>query len=84
MRLLPMVLAAAALSAAGTAPAADPPKSADDVRICKTERSISSRIVREVCKTAAEWRNDSVAARNKLKMGPKSQITEAFKPPAGQ
>ncbi len=73
-----------AATAPVTALAADVPKSAGDARICKTERSISSRVVREVCKTAAEWRNESADARNKLKLGPKSQTTEAFKAPTGQ
>ena len=84
MRPFPALLVAAALFPAGTALAADVPKPAEEARICKTERSLSSRIVRQVCKTAAEWKNDSVDARNKLKMSPKSQTTEAFKAPSGQ
>ncbi len=84
MRAFRMLLAAAAFSTAGTAIAADVPKAVDDKRICKTERSVSSRIVRQTCKTAAEWRQESLDARNKLKLGAKSQTTEAFKPPAGQ
>lgn len=84
IRLAAIFLVAAALWPAGTALAADNPKPAENAKICKTERSLSSRIVRETCKTAAEWRNGRVDDRDKLKLGPKSQITDAFKPPAGQ
>lgn len=84
MRSIPTLLAAATLFPACSTLAAGVPKPAKEEKVCKTERSLSSRIVRHVCKTAAEWKNESMDARNKLKMVPKAQTSEAFKPPLGQ
>ena len=82
MRSIRILLAAAALWPAAHVLAAEALKAAEGKRVCKTERSISSRIVKQTCKTEAEWRLDSLEARNKLKLGAKSQTTEAFKAPA--
>lgn len=84
--------ASLALLCAGAVVAAETPKpnevvvvkSVADKPVCKSERSLSSRVVKRTCKTAAEWERDSLAARNKLKLGAKSQTTEAFKSPTGQ
>lgn len=74
----------AAVVCAGAAIAGEPPKANEDKPVCKSERSLSSRVVKRVCKSASELRADSEAARNKLKLGAKSQTTEAFKSPTGQ
>ncbi|HET7708819.1 MAG TPA: hypothetical protein VFK50_04695 [Sphingomicrobium sp.] len=84
MRFLLSLLVATAVSPAITVVAPKTPEPGANAQVCKTQRSLSSRVVKRVCKTAAEWRNESMAARNKLKLGPKSQTTEVFKPPAGQ
>jgi hypothetical protein len=87
-RTIGMPFACLALSCAGAAVAAEAPKPAEVVvvttnakPVCKSERSLSSRVVKRTCKTAAEWHRDSLDARNKLKLGAKSQTTEAFKRP---
>ena len=90
-RTIGMPFACLALLGAGAAVAAEAPKGAEEVvvttdakPVCKSERSLSSRVVKRTCKTAAEWERESLAARNKLKLGAKSQTTEAFKAPTGQ
>jgi hypothetical protein len=90
MRISRMLLAMAAVLSAGAAFAAEVPKADDDPntvevkRVCRTERSTGSRVVKRVCKTAAEQGKDDREAWIKLKMAPKSQTTEAFKPPVSQ
>ena len=92
LRIIGPSLASLALVCAAATVAAETPKptevvvvrSAEDRPVCKTERGLSSRVVKRTCKTAGEWERDSLAARNKLKLGAKSQTTEAFKSPDGQ
>jgi hypothetical protein len=84
MRFILTLLVATAVSPAITVVAPKAPETGENAQVCKTQRSLSSRVVKRTCKTAAEWRNESMAARNKLKLGPKSQTTEVFKPPINQ
>ena len=67
----------------GTAAAASDPKPADPGKpICKTERSIGSRVAKRVCRTQAEIDREAAEARRKLDMGGKNPVPPAaFKPP---
>jgi hypothetical protein len=90
MRSLIMV---AALLASTGAIAADVPmaatvpvegdKAAEDKPICRTERSLSSRVVKRICKTSAQRQQEELEARNKVRLGSgrKGQPSEAFKLP---
>lgn len=83
----------ALLAASGEAAAADTPMAAPvvvdghkadvDQRLCRTERSLGSRVVKRVCKTADERRKDELDARTNIKLGSgrKGQPTDAFKRP---
>ena len=54
-----------------------------DRPVCRTERSLGSRVVKRVCQTAAERRKAELDARANIKLGSgrKGQTTEAFKLP---
>ena len=57
---------------------------AKEAKVCRTERSTGSRVVKQVCKSAAEQKKDDQDARNKLGMGNRSnRPPEAFTPPTG-
>ena len=54
-------------------------------QVCRTVRETGSRRVKNVCKTAAQQKQDDLDARNKLGLGNRTnRPTEAFKPPTGQ
>ena len=86
-------LIVAALFASGEALAAEGPMAApvplegqqagEDKRICRTQRAIGSRVVKRVCKTAAEREKEELDARTSIKLGSgrKGQASEAFKLP---
>ena len=88
-----LFLVVAALMASSEVIAADVPMAAtvpiegskanEDKPICRTERSLSSRVVKRVCKTSAERRQEELDARNKVRLGSgrKGQPTDAFKSP---
>ena len=59
-------------------------ETAEDKPVCRTERSLSSRVVKRVCKTSAERKQEEIDARNKVRLGSgrKGQTTDAFKSPA--
>lgn len=58
---------------------------ASEKRVCRTERSTGSRVVKQVCKTATEQRKDDQDAQNKLRLGNRSnRPPDAFKSPEGQ
>ena len=79
--LVPLFLAGALLASQTTvvvAPLAEK-------KVCKSERSISTRVVKRICKTTGEWDRDSLDARNKLKLGNANRAApEAFKRPASE
>lgn len=79
------LLVIAAAAAAQDAPIiVEGQKPAQEKRVCRTERSTGSRVVKQVCKTAAEQKKDEQEARTKLNMGNRSnQPPEAFKAPTG-
>ena len=53
-------------------------------RVCRTERSTGSRVVKQVCKTASEQAKDDLVAKNKLRLGNQAKgPPDAFKGPAG-
>ena len=75
-----LFLAGATLAPATAIEVIAPPAEA---KVCKTERSIGTRVVKRKCKTATEWQRDSLDARNKLKLGNANRAApEAFKRPA--
>lgn len=85
-----LVLAAAAITQPAAAPAAVPaPNPPIEViappserKVCKTERSISTRVVKRICKTDSQWQRDSLDARTKLRLGSANRAPpEAFLPP---
>ena len=52
-------------------------------RVCRTERSTGSRVVKQVCKTASEQAKDDSAAKNKLRLGNQTKgPPDAFKGPS--
>jgi hypothetical protein len=58
-------------------------KAGEDKPMCRTERSLGSRVVKRVCKTAAERQKEELDARTNIKLGGgrKGQPTDAFKRP---
>ena len=78
--LIATVVAAAPVA---VKPGAEPGKSAQDERICRTQRVTGSRLVKRVCTTAAERQKQELEARNALRRGSNTQIPEAFKQPGG-
>lgn len=57
---------------------------AADKRVCRTERSTGSRVVKQVCKSAAEQAKDELDAKNKLRLGNQAnRPPDAFKAPTG-
>jgi hypothetical protein len=58
-------------------------KAGEDKPICRTERSLGSRVVKRVCKTAAERQKEELDARTNIRLGGgrKGQPTDAFKRP---
>lgn len=80
--LFSLLLAGAALAQETPIEVIAPPA---EKKVCKSERSISSRVVKRTCKTPTEWQRDSLDARNRLKLGNANRAApEAFKPPAAQ
>jgi hypothetical protein len=83
---LPIALALAAMLATGPAPVptlvVEAPRPAEDKPVCKYERSLSSRVVKRTCKTAAERSQEERDARNKIMLGKGAKVTEAFKTPS--
>lgn len=85
-----LILMAAAVQTAG-APAQAPPAAErpvtelPEVKVtCRTQRMTGTRVVKKVCRSAEQLRQDDLEARNKLRMGTRVQTTEAFKRPTGQ
>jgi len=77
------LLMIAAFAGAQGQPSADA-RPAPEKKICTTQRDTGSRVVKQVCKTAAEREKDAEDARNRLNMGNRStRPPDAFKAPAG-
>jgi hypothetical protein len=84
-----LILMAAAAQTAGAPPqspaAAQPVTELPEVKVtCRTQRVTGTRVVKKVCRSAEQLRQDDLEARNKLRMGTRVQTTEAFKRPTGQ
>ena len=82
------MLASLLLIVAATA-ATDPPivveaPAGEEKRVCRTERSTGSRVVKQVCKSAAEQAKDELDAKTKLRLGNQAnRPPDAFKAPTG-
>ena len=60
-------------------------KPAEEKKVCRTVRETGSRMVKQVCKSATQQRQDDRDARNKLGLGNRSNgPPETFKAPTGQ
>jgi hypothetical protein len=60
-------------------------KAPEEKKVCRTVRETGSRRVKQVCRTAAQQRQDDLEAKNKLGMGNRTTSpTETFKAPTGQ
>jgi hypothetical protein len=79
--LLFLVASAAAAQAPRIVVEAPPAK---ERPVCRTERSTGSRVVKQICKSRAEQAKDDLEAKNKLRLGNRSnRPPDAFKDPAG-
>jgi hypothetical protein len=53
-------------------------------RVCRSERSTGSRVVKQICRTAADHAKEDLAAKNKLRLGNQAKgPPDAFKGPTG-
>lgn len=60
-------------------------KPVEEKKVCRSVRETGSRMVKQVCRTPSQQRQDDVDARNKLGMGNRTKgPTETFKAPTGQ
>lgn len=85
--MLESLLVIAALAAAQENPPVivEGSKQAEEKKVCRTVRETGSRMVKQVCKSASQQRQDEQDARNKLGLGNRStNPTETFKAPTGQ
>jgi hypothetical protein len=58
---------------------------AEEKKVCRSVRETGSRMVKQVCKTATQQKQDEQDARNKLGLGNRSNNPpETFKAPTGQ
>ncbi len=89
MQLL-MIMVAAAVQAAENPPqappapeqpAAEPP---EIIVTCRTQRATGTRVIKKVCRSVEQQRQDNLDARIKLRMGTQVQATEVFKRPSGE
>ena len=86
-----ILILAAAASQAAEAPR-QPPVAAEqpatelpDVKVtCRTQRVTGTRVIKRVCRSVEQQRQDDLEARNKIRMGTRVQTTEAFKRPSGE
>ena len=82
--MLVSLLLIAAAAAEPDQPVVVEGKPVQEKKICTTKRDTGSRVVRQVCKTAAERQKDAEDAKNKLNMGNRSnRPPDAFKAPTG-
>ena len=57
---------------------------AQEKRVCRTERSTGSRVVKQICRTPSEQAKDDLVAKNKLRLGNQAKgPPDAFKGPNG-
>ena len=89
--MLASLLFAAALAQAAPPATDNPPvivegtKPTEEKKVCRTERETGSRMVKKVCRTAAQQRQDDQDAKNKLGLGNRSNTPPAtFTAPTGQ
>lgn len=69
-----------------SAPAAEqPPAELPEVTVtCRTQRVTGTRIIKKICRSAEQQRQDDLQARSTLRMGSKVQANEIFKRPKGE
>jgi len=89
--MLASLLFAAAIAQASPAATDNPPvvvegiKPAEEKKVCRTVRETGSRMVKQVCRTPAQQRQDDQDAKNKLGLGSRSNTPPAtFTAPTGQ
>lgn len=79
------VAAAAAAQDNGPPVIVEGTKPVEEKKVCRTVRETGSRMVKQVCKTPSQQRQDEQEAKNKLGMGNRTnRPTETFKAPSGQ
>ena len=82
--MIASILLVAALVAQDQPVIVEGQKPAEDKKICRTERSTGSRVVKQVCKTEAERLKEQRDASSALGMGNRStRPPDAFKPSKG-
>lgn len=85
MQLIPILLATLAQATAAPAAPEQPVAELPEVKVtCRTQRATGTRVVKKVCKSTEQQRQENLEARNKIRMGTQVQTTEAFKRPAGE
>jgi hypothetical protein len=85
--LLESLLVVAALAAAQQNPPVivEGNRPVEEKKVCRSVRETGSRMVRQVCKSAGQQRQDEQDAKNKLGLGNRSTSPpETFKAPTGQ
>lgn len=85
--MLDLLFVVAALAAAQENPPVivEGTKPAEEKKVCRSVRETGSRMVKQVCKTASQQRQDEQDAKNKLGLGNRSTSPpETFKAPTGQ
>lgn len=85
-----LILMAAAVQAAGASPqnppaAEQPATELPEVTVtCRVQRVTGTRVVRKVCRSAEQLRQDDRNARIQVGMGSKVQANDVFKRPRGE
>ncbi|HET6943513.1 MAG TPA: hypothetical protein VFH89_15285 [Sphingomicrobium sp.] len=85
--MLESLLFVAALAAAQQNPPVivEGARPAEEKKVCRSVRETGSRMVKQVCKTASQQKQDEQDAKNKLGLGNRSTSPpETFKAPTGQ
>jgi hypothetical protein len=82
--MLESLLFIAAATAAMDQPIVVEAPAVEAKKVCRTERSTGSRVVKQVCKSAAEMAKDELDSKNKLRLGNQgNRPPDAFKGPTG-
>ena len=79
--LIPFAAAVAAQAAEAPPPKAEEPP--EITVTCRTQRATGTRVVKKVCRTSEQLRQEDRDARAKLRAGTKVQATEVFLRPKG-
>jgi hypothetical protein len=85
MDMFLILMAAASQAAQAPPPAEQPGAEAPEIKVtCRTQRVTGTRVIKKVCRSVEQQRQDNLEARNKLRMGTQVQATEVFKRPSGE